>query len=115
MASLSGVSSDESATEKGDQGKGDGTAPQLSKNMLVISGGEGYIDFRIGNANNSTDYLFECHTHACMHTHTHACTYTHKCCLFTKLMNNLLHNDNRNTTTFIICRFPLCLNPPEVI
>ncbi|KAI0212255.1 C-Jun-amino-terminal kinase-interacting protein 4 [Lamellibrachia satsuma] len=49
MASLSGVSSDESATEKGDQGKGDGTGPQLSKNMLVISGGEGYIDFRIGD------------------------------------------------------------------
>ena len=52
MKSLSGVTSEESVTEKADQGKGDGVVSPLTKNMLVISGGEGYIDFRIGNADN---------------------------------------------------------------
>ena len=59
MKSLSGVTSDESVTEKGDQGKGDGVVSHLSKNMLVISGGEGYIDFRIGNANNISELSAE--------------------------------------------------------
>ena len=60
MKSLSGVTSDESVTEKGDQGKGDGVVSHLSKNMLVISGGEGYIDFRIGNEIISLNFQ-RCH------------------------------------------------------
>ena len=55
IKSLSGVTADKSGdspTEKTDQGKGDGLVTQLNKTMLVISGGEGYIDFRLGNGNN---------------------------------------------------------------
>ena len=63
IKSLSGVGADrtgESPTEKTDQGKGDGVVTQLNKTMLVISGGEGYIDFRLGNGIDFYRYEQRC-------------------------------------------------------